>query len=82
MKPERKTVDLPKSDDVSRAIHLMRWARREGYRVGPTLIVGDVTMQIEDIRQSRIEANPGLPVEGSIYDGTGADGDPAEGTGG
>lgn len=53
--PEDDAPKLPLEDDVTRAIHLLEWARKRGFRVGPVLQVGDVKMQISDVRQVKME---------------------------
>lgn len=38
--------------DTANAIYLMEYARKRGFRVGPTLKVGDVVLQVVDLRQA------------------------------
>lgn len=52
---------LEPTDHVERAIRLLTWARAAGFRVGPTLQVGDVTMQVDDVRQRKQEGIGGEP---------------------
>lgn len=59
-------VKLPRNDDVSRAIALLEWGRRRGFLIGPTVQVGDVIMQVQDLRQAKQE---GL-AERTVDDGT------------
>lgn len=37
--------------DAANAIYLLEYARKRGFRVGPTLKIGDVVMQVRDLRQ-------------------------------
>lgn len=76
---------LPITDPIQRAIHLLGFARKHGFRIGPTLQVGDVIMQVEDIRQARIEGrgdDAAVPTDTDFYTEAGAVDAPAEGTGG
>lgn len=70
---------LPAVDNIQRAVKLLEWARSKGFRIGPELVVGDVSFQVADIRQPRIEGTVGerLDDDGDVYDGAE---EPAEGT--
>ena len=39
--------------DVEKAIYLLEYARLRGFRIGPTLKIGDIVMSVADIRQER-----------------------------
>lgn len=74
--PEDKSPLAP-DDDVMRAIHLLEWGRRKGVRIGPILEVGDVKMQVNDIRQLGVEKLGGKsgPVDMGPYAEQGLDPD-------
>lgn len=80
--PAPDMPELPPTDPVRRAIHLLEYARRQDFRIGPTLIVGDVRIEVEDIRQAlrterhRVVEDRGPYAEAGVFD------EPAEGTGG
>jgi hypothetical protein len=80
------TAKLPATDHVSRFIRLAEWAREKGYKLGPVVTVGDVTAQLVDIRQEKIEGRAMEPApgeeDGGPYDGLDAVDEPADGTGG
>lgn len=62
-------VKLPARDSVVRIIELLEWARRRGFRIGPTIQVGDVIMQVDDLRQAKQEGigfDAG-PQDGGVY---------------
>jgi hypothetical protein len=42
----------PPETDVGRLIYLLEWARRRGFRIGPAVVVGGLTLQIQDLRQT------------------------------
>ena len=79
------TPVLPPTDDVARVIALLEWARCRGYRIGPTLQVGGVIMNVEDLRLAKVEGSGDVdPHEPDVYEAAGlaADDVPAEGTSG
>jgi hypothetical protein len=41
----------PRDSDVGQLIYLLEWARIRGFRVGPTVQVGELIVQITDLRQ-------------------------------
>lgn len=44
---------LPAADsDVGQLIYLLEWARLRGFRVGPMIQVGDLIVQVQDLRQT------------------------------
>lgn len=79
---EAAPAKTPSSADVASAIKLLEWARAKGFRIGPTLHVGSVTMQVSDVRQLKLEAlDRGGPVDDGPYAEAGlGDAEPAEGT--
>lgn len=63
----------PAASDVGQLIYLLEWARRRGFRVGPAIRVGGLTLQVQDLRQTEgrgvpREADPG-PWKTAGYDG-------------
>lgn len=40
------------SSDVGQLIYLLEWARVRGFRVGPTVQVGNLIVQVTDLRQT------------------------------
>lgn len=71
----------PSTDNVDRAIRLLTWARAKGFKVGPVIVVGDVTLSVEDVRQPKIEAQlrpDRLDDDGDEF----TDEEPVEGTAG
>ena len=43
-------VPDPKSD-AGQLIYLLEWARLRGFRLGPTVQIGDLIVQVTDLRQ-------------------------------
>lgn len=71
--------------DVDHAIRLLEWGRRNGFIIGPTLKVGETTMQVQDLRVIKREGLRGdVPPDKGIYAEHGLDDDdvPADGTSG
>jgi hypothetical protein len=77
---------LPATDHVTRAIRLLEWARAKGVRIGPTLQVGDVIMQVTDMRQRAVDGTGGpaddVPQGPYAEHGLSDDEEPAPGTAG
>lgn len=40
------------TSNVGQLIYLLEWARQRGFRVGPTIQIGDLVVQVQDIRQA------------------------------
>ncbi|MGN6107240.1 MAG: hypothetical protein ACTHU0_19185 [Kofleriaceae bacterium] len=60
-----ETFPLSPDDHVSRLIILLEYARRRGFRIGPTVQVGDVTLAVRDLRQDdRSERDGSDPAPG------------------
>lgn len=57
--------DLPEvtSSDVKDLIYLLEYARKRGFQVGPTIKIGEVTLQVRD---TRLTGDPREP-ETDIY---------------
>ncbi len=52
---------LPAIDPTSsvyQLVALLEYARRRGFRIGPTVRIGDVTVQVQDLRQSEGTGTP------------------------
>jgi len=82
---DAKPKDLSCTDSVERVIRLLEWARKGGYAIGPTVQVGDVIMNVQDLRLARREAlrgEKGRQPERTIYQEHGLDDDdePVDGT--
>lgn len=59
---------LPDVDPLSSAgqlIALLEYCRRRGFRIGPYVKIGDVALQVQDLRQD-MEAGRGVPREPEI----------------
>ena len=41
-----------KASSVGQLIYLLEWGRIRGFRLGPTLKVGDLVVQVSDLRQT------------------------------
>ena len=74
--------ELPPIDpttDVGMLVQLLEWGRRRGFKIGPTIQVGTVTVQVEDIRlRENARAGEKKPDEGDIYVNAGYDPDATE----
>jgi hypothetical protein len=44
--------------DAANIIYLLEYARRRGFRIGPTLKVGETVLQVVDLRQAAQQAQP------------------------
>lgn len=55
---------LPPDSDVAQLIHLLEYARIRDFKVGPRVQIGNVCVEIQDLRQ----ATRGKPVDdGNIW---------------
>ncbi len=45
------------SSDVGQLIYLLEWARIRGFRVGPTIKIGELALTVEDLRQGRLDGD-------------------------
>lgn len=43
--------DIDPTSDVVKVVYLLEWARARGFKVGPAVQVGDVILQVQDLRQ-------------------------------
>lgn len=64
---EPPTAAQPGDNDVDHLMRLLSWGRANGYMLGPTVKVGDVTVHVQDIRLAKREgaleqpqAQPGI----------------------
>ena len=42
----------PVDSDVGQLIYLLEYGRKRGFRIGPTVQIGNVIIQVSDLRQS------------------------------
>lgn len=50
--------------DTERLIYLLEWARLRGFRLGPNLQIGDLVVQVTDLRQTEGRGGGGELDEG------------------
>ena len=62
------------STDVAQLIYLLEYARARGYRVGPTIQVGGLTVQVRDLRQTEGRAGADDPPDEGPWKAAGYDG--------
>ncbi len=49
---EGNTLPVPPAEsDLAQLIQLLEYARKRGYRIGPTVKVGAIVTQVQDLRQ-------------------------------
>lgn len=51
------------ASDVSDLIQLMEYGRRKGFRIGPTVRVGKIVLQIRDLRQLEADPSKDIPAD-------------------
>lgn len=44
--------ELEPGSPLAQIIHLLEYGRKRGFQIGPTVQVGDVIVQVRDLRQS------------------------------
>lgn len=50
---EGNELPIPPGDsDVGQLIYLLEYGRRRGFRIGPTVQIGNVIVQVNDLRQN------------------------------
>ena len=50
---EGNDLPVPLADsDVEQLIYLLEYGRKRGFRIGPTVQIGNVIIQVSDLRQS------------------------------
>ena len=50
---EGNDLPVPLADsDVGQLIYLLEYGRKRGFRIGPTVQIGNVVIQVSDLRQS------------------------------
>lgn len=49
------------STDAAQLVYLLEWARVRGFRLGPAIRIGGLTLQVQDLRQTEGRNLPGLP---------------------
>ena len=63
----------PAESDLAQLIQLLEYGRRRGFRIGPTVKIGQLVTQVQDLRQTEgtgqdLEPDPG-PWRAAGYDG-------------
>lgn len=53
--------DVDPASYAGQLVALLEWARRRGYRIGPFVRVGDLTVQVQDLRQTEARGTPPPP---------------------
>ena len=61
--------------DVGRLVYLLEWARRRGFRIGPTVRVGTLILQVQDLRQDEGQRIAGNEPDPGPWRTAGHDGD-------
>jgi hypothetical protein len=51
-------IRIDPSSDVAQLVWLLEVARQRGYRIGPAVQIGSLTLQVEDLRQEEGRRNP------------------------
>lgn len=52
--PDGNTLPAPPvGTNVGDLIYLLEYGRKRGFRIGPTVKIGEVTVQVRDLRQER-----------------------------
>ncbi len=64
--PPRKPEPHPVEVEVAQLKVLLEWARREGFRLGPELTVGSISVKVADLRLAKREGLRGPEPEMSI----------------
>jgi len=67
-------VPDPQSD-VGRLIYLLEWARIRGFRIGPTVRVGALILQVVDLRQDESPRGHEAPIDPGPWAAAGYTGD-------
>lgn len=67
-------VPVPPADsDLAQLIQLLEYGRRRGFRIGPTVQIGKLAVQVADLRQDEEPGRAGLddpgPWKAAGYDG-------------
>lgn len=63
----------PAESDLAQLIQLLEYGRRRGFRIGPTVKIGQLVTQVQDLRQTEgtgqgLEPDPG-PWRAAGYEG-------------
>lgn len=64
----------PPDSPIAQIIYLLEYGRQRGFKIGPTVQVGDTTVQVTDLRQLRESVRTDT-TEVSIWKQHGYDGD-------
>ena len=62
----------PPDHPVMAVLYLLEYGRKRGFRIGPTVQVGDTIVQVRDMRLKEDRPAPGTP-EASIWQENGFD---------
>lgn len=54
--------------DAGQLVALLEWARKRGFRIGPTVKIGAVVAQVEDLRQTEGRGTQPVPDMGPFED--------------
>jgi hypothetical protein len=63
----------PPHSDVMQIIYLLEYARRREFKIGPMIQIGDVTLQVADLRQEANAQKAAAVQETSIWQEHGHD---------
>lgn len=67
------TLVIEPDSDVGRLTTLLEYARARGFRLGPYVKVGEITCQVQDLRQDAARARDSVVTEPDIYEQHGFD---------
>lgn len=62
----------PADSDVGQLIYLLEYGRQRGFRIGPTVQIGNLIVQVNDLRQKEGRTNTNQP-ETTIWQENGHD---------
>lgn len=70
---EGNNLPVPPADsDIGQLIYLLEYGRQRGFRIGPTVQIGNVIVQVSDLRQHEGRAQSETP-EPTIWQQNGHD---------
>lgn len=64
----------PAGSDLAALIQLLEFGRRKGFRIGPTVRVGSIVLQVKDLRQPEADGARDVDPEPGIFAQHGYDG--------
>lgn len=65
--------ELDPTSDVAQIIYLLEYGRKRGFRIGPTVQVGNAIVQVSDLSQEREAADASVRAEPTIWQENGHD---------